>query len=418
MKTEYFKKWRKLDNVAKIFSLDSKNNINIFRCSVILKQKVNKNILKEAVINTLKKYKPFKVRIGTGFFWNYLEFNPKEPIVTKEDEIPCKHIDFKKNNDYLFKITYYKNKINLDIFHVLTDGTGASKFLKSIMYNYLNLKHNLSYNKNVDDTINYQEQYIKNYDKSLKVDNNYKLAYQIPGKIKKNTNNTYHYIMDVKEVKNICKKHNVTITEYITAIYIYAIYLSIYKKSKKEITITIPINLRKYYQVDTLSNFFVCANINPKIVEKKLITFEEILNEVHLDFQNKLTTDKVKSYLTRDVNLGKCIPIRLVPLIMKKMFINFIIDTASKVSTSTLSNIGIIDIDEKYQKYIDNILFLVMPNKNEKIKCTICSYKDKLNVTMNSIIDDIKFERNFLKILKEHFNYIKLENNTGINLMK
>lgn len=412
MKLEYLKKWRKLDNVAKIFSLDDKNNTNIFRYSIILKQNINKNLLQQALTKTLDCYTAFKVKIGSGMFWNYLEYNSKDPIVTKEDAIPCEHINFKKNNDYLFKITYYKKKINIDIFHVLTDGAGAIRFLKCIIYNYLNLKHQLPYTIKEDNNISYQDEYLKNYDKSIKVNNNYDLSYQIKGKINKKINNTYHHIINLQEIKKICQKYKVTITEYVTAVYIYAMYSSLCKKKlKKEITVTIPIDLRKYYQVDTLSNFFVCANINPKIIEKKLTTFDEILNEVHKDFQEKLNKEKVKSYLTRDVNLGTSIYVRVVPLCLKKIFINTIINLASQVSTSTVSNVGTIDIDTKYQKYIDNVLTLVMPNRNEKIKCTICSFSNKLNITINSIIDDNKFEHKFFEILKTHINNIKLESN-------
>lgn len=417
MKLEYLKKWRKLDNTAKIFSLDDENNTNIFRYSIILKHKINKNILKEAINKALEQYNSFKVKLGTGLFWNFLEYNPKEPIVEKEDDIPCQHINFKENNDYLFKITYYKKKINLDVFHVLTDGAGATKFLKSIIYNYLNIKHKIDKEINIDNKITYKDEYLKNYNKSHKNKEKSTLAYQIKEKINTHINNTNHYIMDIKEVKDICKKFKVTITEYLTAIYIYAIYLSIYKKkSNKEIAITLPVNLRKYYGVDTLSNFFVCANINPKIIEKKLTTFDEILKEVHKDFQYKLSIDKVKGYLTRDVNLGKSIPIRLVPLRIKKIFISLIIHIAKKTSTSTLSNVGIVDIEDKYKKYIDNILVLVIPNKNEKVKCTICSYDNKLNVTINSNIVNNKLENKFLELLKEHIKNIKLESN--VNLIK
>ena len=56
--------------------------------------------------------------------------------------MPCKSINFRKNNGFLFKSYYFNNKINLDIFHVLTDGMGATIFLKEY-YNYLNIKYNL-----------------------------------------------------------------------------------------------------------------------------------------------------------------------------------------------------------------------------------------------------------------------------------
>lgn len=420
MKKEYLKKWRRLDNTAKIFSLDNKTNTNIFRYSVVLKSKINKNILEIAIDKSLKCYPSFKVKIGTGFFWNYFEYNFKKPIVEEESGIPCEYIDVKENNDYIFKITYFKNKINLDVFHVLTDGNGAIQFLKSILYNYLNIKYNIESSEDiVVSDISYHDQYLKCYDKKIKVSSNSKSAFQLKDKVIKNINNTYHFIINVNEIRKVCKGYNATITEYLTAVYIYALYLSMYKKdSKKEIIITVPINLRKYYQVNTLSNFFTCMDVNAKIVEKKLETFDEILLEVKKEFEEKLTFQKVKGYLTRDVKLGMNIPIRLVPLFIKKVFINLSGSMLSKTSTSTLSNVGVADIDKKYKKYIDNILVLVMPNKNQKLKCTICSYDDKLNITMNSNIDDIRFEKTFFSLLKRCLKKIKIESNRNINLIK
>ena len=417
MRKEYFKNnWRKLDNVAKVFSMDDESNTNTFRYSVILKQNVNKNILKKALDKSLERFKSFKVKFGTGLFWNYLEYNSKEAIVTKEDDIPCQHIKLKRNNNYLFKISYYKNKINLDIFHVLTDGVGASKFLKSIVYNYLNLKHKLKNNeKEENNIISYSDQYLKNYDPNIKFKVDFKMAYQIPGRVHMNTNNTYHYIVDINNIKNVCKSYGATITEYLTAVYIYAIYLSLYKKkTSKEIVIKIPIDLRKHYQVDTLSNFFVCSNINSKIKEKKLTTFKGILNQVKCEFKEKINKEKIREYLSRDVTVGKNVLIRTIPLPIKKIAMKLIFNIASMTSSSTLSNVGIIDIDNKYKKYIDNILVLVMPGKKEKLKCTICSYDTKLNITINSNIDDTKFERTFLSILKQEIENIKLESNRNL----
>lgn len=138
------KKRRKLDNTAKIFSLDEKKNTNIFRYSVILKHAVDKELLQKVVKKALKVYSAFKVKMKAGWFWNYLEYNPKEPVIIEDSKLACENINYKKINDYLFKVTYNNNKINLDVFHVLTDGTGAISFFKSIITNYLDTKNNLS----------------------------------------------------------------------------------------------------------------------------------------------------------------------------------------------------------------------------------------------------------------------------------
>ena len=302
----YKNNWRKLDNTAKIFSLYDRSNTNIFRLSVLLKEKVNVKLLKKALKKTLKDCPTFNLKIGTGFFWNYLELNNKEPIIKKENEIPCDHIDFKQNNDYLFKVTYYNNKINLDIFHILTDGTGATILLKILIYNYLNLKNNIISNINIkNDNKNYQDLYLKYYDKNYKMSYDFKPAYQLPGIPNKKINNTYHYIISVKEIKNICKKLNATITEYLTAIYIYALYLSLYnKKSNKEINVTVPINLRNFFNNETDTNFFTYMNITSNINNKDNISFNEILKHVKQEFKEKLNDNKIKEYLARDVKLG------------------------------------------------------------------------------------------------------------------
>lgn len=40
-----------------------------------------------------------------------------------------------------FRVTYYKNRINLEVFHVLTDGMGGINFLRELTYQYLRLTH-------------------------------------------------------------------------------------------------------------------------------------------------------------------------------------------------------------------------------------------------------------------------------------
>ena len=413
MKNKHKKTWRKLDNTAKIFSLDEKNNTSTFRYSVLLKKDVDPSTLQKALNKTINDCPSYKMKMGAGLFWNYLELNEKNIIIQEENEIPCEHINFKKNNDYLFKVTYFKNKINLDVFHVLTDGAGASVLLKALVYNYLILKYKLENDIKYENEINnFQDQYLEYYDPKLKELGKGKKAYQIPGIPNKKINNTYHYIVSVKELKTICKKYQVTITEYLTAVYIYALYNSIYnKKSKKELVIAIPINLRKVFNKETTANFFTYMKINSNVCNKEKISFYDILEYTKGEFYVKLTEDKIKEYIARDMKIGMNIPIRLAPLFAKKLFIKYLGFSVKRSFTTMLSNLGPVDIEEKYKKYIDNILVLVMPNNEQKIKCTVCSYQDKLNITLNSNINDKDMQKVFLKQLKANLKKIEVISN-------
>ncbi|MFR8117302.1 MAG: MFS transporter, partial [Clostridia bacterium] len=88
------RKWRRLDNSAKIFPIISNKRFSsVFRLSVVLKEEIKPDLLKQAVENTIARYDSFKVKLKKGFFWYYFEFNPKDIIIEEEKTYPCKYID-------------------------------------------------------------------------------------------------------------------------------------------------------------------------------------------------------------------------------------------------------------------------------------------------------------------------------------
>lgn len=415
MEKNLFKqKWRRLDNTAKAFSMEEKNFINTFRLSVILKEKINSKILKQAVNKALESYPSYKVQMKIGFFWNYLSINKNEPILEIEKNKTIKTINLGKNNNYLFKVTYINNKINLDICHILTDGVGATIFLKAIIYNYLDLQYNLKQEdvEMISDTASTQDQYLKNVNRNLKNTMKSKKAFLIKDKSNLLINKTHHYIIDLDEFKKVCKKNNVSISEYLSALYIYALYNTIYDKtSKKDITVTVPVDLRKHYNVETFSNFFTSMNIYANIKKYKYMNFKKILNQIKKEFKTKLTLENIQKSLSSDVKLGTNLGIQIVPLFIKKPFMKYFGKLFNNPTTTTLSNIGPIKIAEKYKKYIDNILVLVKAGKIQKVKCTICSFDNKLTITINSNLVNNKVEDEFYKLLTKHVGKVKLESN-------
>ena len=164
--------WRRLDNSAKIFPISAgKKYSTVFRLSAVLNENVNPVMLKKAVQKALEQYEFFKVKLKDGFFWNYFEYNSKEPIIEKEREYPCRYIEPQKNNGYLFKVTYFEKKVNIDIFHSLTDGNSGITFFREIIYNYIELAHEKEFQeelrlvKKIDSSA--EDSYIKNYDKNF-----------------------------------------------------------------------------------------------------------------------------------------------------------------------------------------------------------------------------------------------------------
>jgi len=112
--------------------------------------------------------------------------------------------------------------------------------------------------------------------------------------------------------------------------------------------------------------------------------------------------ENIKDNLAKDLKLGTNKFIEFIPLFIKKPFMRNLDKFVNNSTTSTLSNLGIITVDDKYKKYIENIQVSVKPGKFQKIKCTICSYENNLNITINSNLISDDFNKMFDKLLKRY----------------
>ena len=408
--------WRRLDNSAKIFPLSTgKRYSTVFRISAVLKEDIQPSILEEALNEALEKYQSFKVRLKKGFFWHYLENNTKKPKVEEEKDYPCKYIDPTLNRGYLFKVTYFKNKINIDIFHALTDGNSGTVFFKEIIYRYLEKCHseeltqeNRSIKKIDYDT---EDSYLKNYDKKSKSNVGGHQAYKLKGrKIKLGAISAIHQIINLEQLKSEAKKYEATITQYLTAVLLYTIYNENYlkNKGKKPIKICVPINLKKYFPSKTISNFFSYITIESKIKENK---FEEMIELVKKEFQEQLTEKEIIKTMSNNVKLGNNFFIKIIPLLLKIAIVRIAYLQIRRYSTITYSNLGKVGIIGDYQKYIDYFMVLIAPDPYERIKCSSCTFENNMVFTFTSVLNDNKIEKGFYKFLKEKNIDVKIESN-------
>ena len=420
-KNEKKKSWRKLDNSAKIFPLSESNKYStVFRYSVVLKESVDKETLEKAVLKALTRYKEFKVKMTRGIFWYYLEENPKKPIIQEEIYYPCKRIKPIYNNDYLFSVTYFEKKINIEIFHSLTDGNGGLIFFREIIYNYLEMKHT----ELVDEEerkarkvkIDSEDSYMANFDKKTKKSKGNKRAYILRGKeLKFNQVSVNHLLINNDDIKKECTKYDVSTTQYLTSVLIWSIYnanVLKYKslfKNKKPINVCIPVNLKKYYKSNTMSNFFSYISVNAEM--DICISFEEIIKFVKSEFETKLAKEEIAKTMSDNIKIGSNIFISAIPLSLKKIIIRSIYTEIQKFLSITYSNIGKVGIIGKYQDYIDYFLLLIAPEHIEKIKCSSCTYVDKVIFTFTSVLNDNSIEKYFYNFLKSQNVNLQVESN-------
>ena len=133
-------RWFALDYAAKIYPLSlAHGQISLFRLSVYLKAPVQPEILQIALTFTIKRFPQFATTLKKGFFWHYLDSTKGHYPVMEEVERPLYPIRVSLSGSKTFKVLYFQNRISVEIFHALTDGSGGMVFLKTLIREYFRL---------------------------------------------------------------------------------------------------------------------------------------------------------------------------------------------------------------------------------------------------------------------------------------
>ncbi len=413
-------RWRRLDNTAKIFPVIASENLsNVFRISAVLKDEVDPGTLQRALEEILPQFEGFSVRLRRGFFWYYFEDNKRMPVIERETTYPCKFIDPHSNQLYLFRVTYFDRRINLEVFHAVTDGLGAVNFLKALVYRYLDIKrnsrtgHRTSQKISSNVSMNVEDSYVRHYKKTEKRKYSTRKAYHLAGEaLPLDEENVLHGYVDLKMLKTVAKSYGVSITRFLTAALIWAIYQEYLggKPCEESIGISIPINLRTFFGSETTANFFAVTLIDFLSTSEEH-TFTEVLEAVSSQMDSKITKEKMEQIISYNVSNEKKWYLRAAPLFVKWCALNLVFRNNEKAYTMTLSNIGPIDIEEDYRKEIERFSIMIGVSKRQPMKCAVCSYGEEVIVTFTSVFQDTRLQDRFFGFLREMKIPVSLESN-------
>ena len=393
------KRWFRLDNVAKIFPPTSnKKDPKVFRFTCILKEDINEILLQEATNEALEYFPNFSVILKQGFFWHYLETTNKKPIIKEEKKEICSPLYWKNRKKLLFRVNYYKNRINLEVYHALSDGTGALEFLKMIVNIYLNKKYDLGELINLDYDASIEEKNADSFNKYYKSANLKKEVDEKAYKIKGEKFDDYRFkvitgTMNVKDMINLSHQYHTTLTGLVVGIYIWAIRENMNLKDKdKPIYIDIPVNLRKYFKSQTARNFFSVL----KLKYKGSDDLDDIIQYVDAYLKKELKQENLFKRMNKFATIEHNFLVRLVPLFIKNIILKFASFLANKDLTTSVTNLGSIKIPDEIKDYIDSFEVYV---STDKMQISLCSYLDKLNISFTSVFISTNIIKDFYRKL-------------------
>lgn len=399
--------WRSLDNAAKLFSAaSSPKDTRVFRFYCELKEEVKEEILQEALNQTIQKYPVFLSVMRKGLFWHYLEKSELRPVVREEYKEPCSSLYVRDKKTLLFEVTYYEKRINFEVFHALTDGTGATEFLRELVKNYLYLIHEEDL-----EPVELSNQYLTVKDQE---DDSFSRYYDpdFPRKKKKKIRAVqikkggkgYEELqineasMSVKELLGIAREKKVSMSVLLTAAFICAIHEEMSRmQEKKPVILMVPVNLRKIFPSDSMLNFFGYIEPGYQFGGGK-DSFEDVLEAVKLYFQENLSKEHMAGRMNELIAIEKHKILKWAPLELKNRCIRAGAKMAEQEVTAVLSNMSVVKMPEDYAQYIEKFGVYTSTNRTE---LCICSFQDTLSLGFTSRYDSTNIQRNFYRILKE-----------------
>ena len=425
MEKEKQLRWMRLDNAAKIYPAARRRYWNcLFRLSANLNENVDNIVLQKALDITVKRFPSIAVRLRRGVFWYYLEEIANPPSIKSEAAYPMARMSFKDVRKCAFRVVCYKNRVAVEFYHALTDGSGGLVFLKTLIAEYLTQKYGvvIPAEKGVLDReekhkkCEIEDSFLKN-DVPVSSSRKEATAYRLGGTLENDGYlNLVTGVIKVETIRSVAKQYNATLTEFLTAAMIYSIIqiqnrTTPNKKRQKPVKILVPVNLRKIFNSQTLRNFalYVTPGIDPRLGE---YTFEEILKSVHHQMGYEINPKNLAAKIAANVGAERSFILKIMPLFIKNIAMKAVFNLfGERKSSITISNLGLVEIPDEMKPFVNRFDFILGEQALCCNACSVVSYNGDLNISFLRTVKESEVEREFFCFLRKLGVNIKVESN-------
>ena len=388
--------WYALDSSAKIYPLSmSMTKMAVFRLSAYLKADVVPELLQIALSDVMPRFPYFAVTVKRGFFWHYLDALVTRYPVKEEDGIVCEPISLASNTPAL-RVVYYRNRISVEFFHILTDGNGGLIFLKTLVARYLTLlgeeipaEDGVFDLGAIPDPEEGENAFLRYRDKSGGGGLVDAPARQLGGRLSRvRPCRIIHFEMDSAKLSTLAKENGATVTALVSAL-IFIASRAAMDGGEGNIQVQIPANMRKHFPSKTMRNFALYATLRMPVEDD--YSFENVLRNMH----DCLTSGLERKNLMKQMNAAASLVhnLRFVPLSIKipvaQVIYGFL---GERIFTNTLSNLGVVKMPESMQKHIEKFDFVIGSVSTNRAACGLVTVGDKavLSIAKNTV--DPSFE--------------------------
>ena len=419
-------RWMRLDNAAKIYPAAKRRNWNnFFRLSATLTEPVDTEVLRRALDVTVRRFPSIAVRLRRGAFWYYLEEIPKAPAIQAEKSCPLAHAPFYEVRQCAFRVLVYHERIAVEFFHALTDGTGALVFLKSLLAEYLSQKYGLVIpaEKGVlgrleEPSAEEVEDSFARYAGDVKLSRREATAYHLSGTPEPDGyKDIVTMMIPADKLRDCARGFGISVTELLCAAMMQAI-LDIQAKdvprraARKPVKVLLPVNLRTLVPSATLRNFasYITPEIDPRMGD---CSFDELCQLVHhkMGMENNRRTMRAK--FAANVASERSPVLRVMPLFIKNIAMKAVFDAVGECkSCLCLSNLGRVELPEVMTPYVTRMDFIIGVQARAPHNCGVITWNGTAYINCIRNIREPALELAFYRVLHRLGLPVKVESNT------
>jgi len=345
MKTEI-----ELDFLGDVYATKIKDeSAGTFNLTVYFKEEVNTAVLQQAVDELVKECPYLSGRLTSRGTYELLTSGPIIQFDEKPHEFPAY---YKVGKGHMFRVLYGERHIRIEATHVIVDGRGLTQITKALVHRYLRLLGVLTDEGHAPELVAF-DAYKKYADETTlkKEAKGKKIKAYRHEKQRKCEPRTIVKQFDAVRIKEEAKVRGLTVGEYVMTHLLLAI-----KKERdvagvtKPITVTIPTDLRTFFDASTIRNFIDDAAVGMPEVDD----FDTISGEIKktLALVNKEEAqNKVNEFARTQKSL------RGMPMWLRKFLIHQVMKNMYKSVTTMFTNLGVIKFPEEVAEHIDCVSF-------------------------------------------------------------
>ena len=418
------RRWFRLDNAALIFpAIMRRGWNNCFRLSVTLREPVDPDCLARAVADLHDRFPTFFVRLRRGFFWNYLD-EVREPIrVQSEYAYPLTHMSRRQLRRSCLRVLYFGSRIAVEFFHSVTDGTGGLVFLENMAAHYLELKHGIEVPaegpildlseppkpeelRDCFPLCSGPRAYVEPEARVLRL-----RGTPEPDGFRHLTTG----LVDTEALLELAHGYDVSVSAFLAAVMAEAVSRmqaqELPERRWRPVKITVPVNLRRLFGMDTLRNFALAVNVgfDPRLGE---LSLEEICAQMRHQLAAQATPQRMAANIAANVNPQRNPVLRVMPLPVKTLAMRLVYHArGERGGCLNLSNLGVAEVPEAMARYIERFEFVIGVQYTYPNNCSAVSYGGKTCISMIRSIRESELERLFFSRLVELGLGVEIESN-------